>query len=54
MLKLIKAVREIKLSKSKTVQPLRVGLLVSPYFVFFFKERGGVCYEKIFKDFYFS
>ena len=30
----------------------RAGLFVPPYFIHFFKERG-VCYEKIFKDFYF-
>lgn len=33
-------------------QTPRVGLFVPPYFIHFFKERG-VCYEKIFKDFYF-
>lgn len=34
------------------VQTPRAGLFVPPYFIHFFKERG-VCYEKIFKDFYF-
>lgn len=37
---------------SKIVQTPRAGLFVPPYFIHFFKERG-VCYEKIFKDFYF-
>ena len=53
MLRLVKTVRDIKLSKlSKIVQTPRAGLFVPPYFIHFFKERG-VCYEKIFKDFYF-
>lgn len=52
MLRLVKTVRDIKLSKSKKVQTPRAGLFVPPYFIHFFKERG-VCYEKIFKDFYF-
>ena len=41
-----------QLTKSLFQTRSRAELFVPPYFIHFFKERG-VCYEKIFKDFYF-